>query len=665
MKRLLFGLMLLLGGLAATAQPNLQKAYTGKEKPADYGIRSAKAMKLYHSGLDALRYSVRDAQALFAAAVALEPNFAAALCAQGVTLYQLKELAAAREPLLKGTTLKPGLNLMAHVYLGYIYQTEQNYVGARDQFNLFLKTAKPGNLYNSVQNELKKVAFAAYWMEHPVPFEPKNMGAVNSAGEDVMPTLTADERMLFFASRREGSTGGFNRLWNDFDEDFYVSYRQADGTFCTSKNLGPPINTAGNEGSACISPDGQWVYFTACNREDGLGECDLYMARFNGSKWSEPKNLGPQVNGAQFDSQPYLSHDGRRLYFSSTRAGGRGGSDIWVSYWNGSQWGKPLNLGDSVNTTGDEYQPFLHADGQTLYFSSNAHLGFGGFDLFKATRRAEADARGLVEAWGTPQNLGYPLNTGAEERSIFVNAEGTRGYINTNRYQDGKGRNDLYWFQLDPRQRPRPATYVRGIVYDSLTKRPLEADVVFVNLATRDTVRRQVAEPTTGTFLLTLPLERDYAAYVDYKGYLFSSTFFRLKNDSTSAPVGNRYYDIRIPLLPIAQGSIVRLDNIFFDFDKATLKEESRVELEKLLGFLKTNPAIRIELRGHTDDRGSDEYNLKLSDARAAAVRDWLLAKGITPNRLAARGYGETQPVEPNTTDAGRARNRRTEFRVQ
>jgi len=650
-----------IGSLPAHAQPNLQRLYTGKEKPADYGIRSAKAMKLYHAGLDALRYSVKDAQARFAEAVRLEPDFAAALCQLGNTLYQLKRYTDAREPLSRGTRLKPGLNLMAHLHYGRLLLEDQRYPEAREQFRIFIQKADPkSRLYAEVRNDLQKVEFAAYWVEHPVQFKPQNMGpAVNSPGEDVMPTLTADERLLFFASRREGSLGGFNRLWNDFDEDFFVSERQADGSWGPARRLEPPINTPENEGSASISMDGREVYFTACDRPTGQGSCDLYRASYQNGKWTQPQNLGPVVNSPHFDSQPALSHDGRKLYFASTRPGGKGGSDLWVSYRQANgNWGPPRNLGDSLNTPQDEYNPFLHADGVSLYFSSNGHIGFGGFDLFRATSLDPEN-----EKWAKPQNLGYPLNTGAEERSLFVNAEGTRGYLNTNRMEGGLGKNDLYWFELDPRQRPKPATYVRGFVLDSLSKQPLEAEILFVDVATGDTLRRQQASEQ-GRFLLTLPLERDYAAFVQHPGYLFASKAFRLKADSAQTAHGPRYFDLRLPLLPIAPGSIVRLDNIFFDFDQSSLKAESEVELNKLLQFLQNHPRVCIELRGHTDSEGADSYNLKLSEARAQAVRTWLVNKGIAPKRLQAKGYGETIPVADNSTSDGRAQNRRTEFVV-
>ena len=417
------------------------------------------------------------------------------------------------------------------------------------------------------------------------------------------------------------------------------------------------MNTEGNEGAASFTPDGQFVFFTACSRRDGYGDCDIYVSRLDGNTWSKPRNLGPLINTPAWESQPCISNDGRTLYFASSRKGGEGGQDIYQTTYQNGTWSEPENLGPTINSSGNEVSPFLHADGKTLYFSSSGHLGFGGLDLFISKK--------TPEGWTKPENLGHPLNTSADEGNIFVNAQGNLGYINSTR-EGGLGRSDIYSFELDPSIRPDFTTYVRGYVREKGSQKPLAGKVTFINIETGDTIRSVYANKASGKFLLTLPLEQDYAAFIDKKGYLFASQFFSLKDLPTPADDArsDQYFDVEIELQPLEVGITVVMSNVFYETNEYDLLDASKAELEHLVQFMKLNPKVQVEIGGHTDNVGSTQDNKVLSDNRARSVKKYLEERGIASARVLAKGYGEVQPVADNTTEEGRALNRRTECRI-
>ena len=481
-------------------------------------------------------------------------------------------------------------------------------------------------------------------IRHPVPFNPVNLGdSINTDGFEYINALSVDGSRLFFTRRSLGEHG---------NEDFFFSVHQQDA-WGLAHDLGPPVNTAGDEGALCLSPDGSQLFFAACTRNDSYGSCDIYTSRRAGTQWSEPENLGPVVNSIQWDSQPSLASDGRTLYFASKRNGGKGNSDIWKSVMQTNRkWSIPENLGDSVNTGDAEMTPFIHPDGKTLYFASKGHPGMGGADLFVS----RADANGK---WSKAVNIGYPLNTEADEMSLVVNAMGDTAYLASDKI-GGKGKTDIYSFLLPPLAKPDPVSYVKGIVSDAKTKARLQASFELSDLSTGNVVVRSLSDAYTGEFLLSLPAGKEYALSVTQEGYMFYSLHFSVGSGK------DRFKPeiIAVELQPFALGKAMILHNIFFDTDQHTLLKESRVELDKLIGFLLANTNLRIEIGGHTDNEGADNYNLQLSDARAKAVYDYLVVHGIAGSRLSYHGYGKTQPTSTNDTPEGRAGNRRTEFKI-
>ncbi|MEO0468408.1 MAG: OmpA family protein [Bacteroidota bacterium] len=624
-----------------------------KPKPADFGIKSKKAMNLYFDGLQQARYRAREqAIGLFKEAIEIEPDFAHAHFQLGLNAYVRKKKEDALTHLEKAYELRPSEFRSINFYLGETYFLNAKYEEAADLLGKFVagKQGRKQDLARAARN-LRHARFAAAAIQTPVDFKPINLGSgVNTDRDEYLPFLTADDQFLLFTSRRPEGTGGFNRGLGDYPEDFYTSAYQ-EGSWQKAKNLGAPINTEENEGAASISQDGRIIFFTACNLPDGIGSCDIYFSYREGDNWTEPVNLGPNVNTEAWESKPCLSADGKTLYFSSNQPGGNGGRDLWYSEYVGGQWTKAKNLGAPINTVGNEDSPFLHADGKSLYFSSDFHPGFGSRDLFVSYLSP-------LDEWTDPQNLGYPLNTSADENNIFISAGAKRGFMNSDR-EGGYGRSDLYEFTMDERIRPQIATFLRGITRDSITKTPVPSHITLVDVESGDTIRDMRSGRSDGKFLMSLPLEREYAALVTAKGYLFASKNFYLKDLPQET-----YFDLTIDLIPLKKGVKVVLNNIFFESGDSELRESSKAELAFLVYYMQQNRNMRIEIQGHTDDIGTDADNLRLSQSRANAVKAYLESQGIPDSRVQATGYGEKQAIAPNDTEEGRAKNRRTEFKV-
>ncbi len=504
----------------------------------------------------------------------------------------------------------------------------------------------------SCERMIASCEFALYAIEHPVPFDPVNIGkGVNSPDDEYVNAVTADGHLLYFTRKllKQDETRGM-RIRPE--EDFYSSvYRE--GQWEPARPLGPPVNTGGNEGALSISPDGQRLFFAGCERADGFGSCDLYLAVRMGTLWSTPENIGKPVNTASWETQPSAGGDGRTIFFASNRPGGSGGSDIWqTSQAEDGSWMEPVNLGDVVNTPGSEMNPFIHADGQTLYFSSDGHTGMGGMDLFRCRLQKNGQ-------WSQPVNLGFPINSWKDEISLVVNAAGRIAYFSSDKL-GGEGKNDIYSFELYEAARPVFVNYMKGRVFDKRDHRPLQAAFELIDLSSGENVVRSQSDPVNGEFLVTLPAGKEYALHVSAGGYLFYSDHFSLTGEHDAG----RPFLKDIPLQPVQAGEIVVLNNIFFETASAALLPESLAELGRLLSLLQKNPGLSIEIRGHTDDVGTDAYNLELSSKRAGVVHAYLVGNGIATARLSYKGYGESVPVVPNDSDENRARNRRTEFRV-
>lgn len=485
----------------------------------------------------------------------------------------------------------------------------------------------------AVENE-KKIADRNY------VFAPQNMGAsINTAQSEYFPSLTIDSKEIVFTRRVNGT-----------NEDFFRS-RRIDDKWEPSVPVEGEVNTPQNEAAQNISQDGQWLVFTGCNRQDGFGSCDIYISYLGKDGWTEGVNLGGFINSDQWESQPCLSSDKRDLYFASRRQGGFGGIDIYVAHMqDNGKWGEPENLGPGINTSGDEQCPFIHADNQTLYFTSNFWQGYGDEDLFYVKKGPNGD-------WSKPVNLGYPINTINREATLFVDASGKTAYYASDR-SDSKGGMDIYSFELREDLRPNKTLWIKGQVFDKKTTKGLPSAVELIDLSGNRTISK-VQTDEKGNYLITLPVGKDYVFNVNRKGYLFySDNFFLSQHDPDSV------YEKNIPLQPIEANATIVLKNIFFDVNKFDLKPESQIELDKVVQLMNDNPSLKIQIAGHTDNAGKPADNLTLSNNRAKTVVSYLINKQISPQRLSYKGFGETKPIADNATPENRAKNRRTELKV-
>jgi outer membrane protein OmpA-like peptidoglycan-associated protein/tetratricopeptide (TPR) repeat protein len=484
------------------------------------------------------------------------------------------------------------------------------------------------------QKKLKEMGVDTY------VFAPQNMGEnINSSWLEYFPSLTIDGSKMIFTRRVNN------------DEDFYES-NYANGQWSKAQPVAGKINTNLNEGAQNISQDGEWLIFTGCNYPEGQGSCDLYIAyKTKSGEWTEPENMGSMINTDFWESSPSLSSDKRNLYFASSQAGGFGGKDIWVSTRNTSgKWGRPVNLGPTVNTAADEGCPFIHADNRTLYFNSNGHPGYGLTDLFLSKRQPD-------DSWGTAVNLGYPINTIDDEGSLIVSSDGKTSYYASDG-GDTKGGLDLYRFELRDDIRADKVLWVKGKVFDKKTQIGLPSSVELTEINSRKLISKLQTDEE-GNYLITLPVGKDYAFNVNRKGYLFYSDNFSINtNPLDSALV------INIPLQPIEAGASIVLKNIFFDTKKFELKNESLTELDKVVELMADNPKLTILISGHTDNVGQPADNLLLSNNRAKAVVSYLQKNGVDIKRLTAKGLGATKPIADNASEKGKAQNRRTELSI-
>lgn len=617
------------------------------------GTSDKTAAKFFGQALEYYQGGDLD-RALITVARALErdPAFADAYNLRGDILAEQGQAEKAIQSYVLAIKFSKPVNPRSYIILGRLQLDNGYYEDAAVNFRYYLEyKGIPEQSRQVAQHSLNRCEFAISLKENPVPFSPVNLGdSVNSEHDEYVNGITADGEFLYFTRwdvRKEKFLDG--RLM--YNEDFYIA-RRWDTVWRKAINLGPPVNTALNEGAMSVSADGSRIFFSACNRDDGYGRCDIYQSERTAEGWSEPENLGEDLNSEEWDSQPCFSSDGKTLYFASNRRGGKGSSDLWKSEMKpDGTWTIPENLGDSINSPNEEMAPYIHPDGQTLYFSSRGHPGMGGMDLFISRRTGDH--------WSKPVNLGYPINTHADEVTLIVETNGNLAYISSDKL-GGSGKQDIYRFELPPSIRPVATTYFKGIVYDEPTGNRLGANFELYDLAGSAMVAQSKSDPYTGEFLLVLPSDRNYALSVSKPGYLFYSDNFMLSGAGTV----EMPFVKDIPLKPIRVGEVVVLKNIFFDTDQYTLKPESITELKKLLLLLQQNESLKIEISGHTDNVGTAAYNRELSHQRAKAVYNYLISSNIRPDRLTYQGYGFDRPVDTNETEQGRAGNRRTEFKI-
>lgn len=516
-------------------------------------------------------------------------------------------------------------------------------------YKKYLQSAKITETRKSeVRRKIESCEFAIEAKKHPVEFQPIRLSEnINTANDEYWPSLSVNQKQLVFTRLIEKDE-------QIPHEDFFVSKYNSNEWSLATPII--EINTLKNEGAQSLSANGKILFFTACNRSDGFGSCDIYYSEKVGGKWSSARNAGSPVNSKSWETQPSFSSDNKYLYFSSNRAGGKGRKDIWRAEFLGFSgvgkitWGEPENLGDSINTIGNEISPFIHANNESFYFASDYHIGMGGFDLFSSKQKAD-------ETFAEAKNMGFPINTPDDEQGLNISADGTTAFFSSAReVENGL---DIYTFVLEEKMRPAPVTYAEIKIIDGETLKPVQAKIEMINLWDLMEKRVEMAD-NKGAALLCFPIGANYAFNVSKKGYLFYSQLFQMDDSKT---VSNPY-EINIELKPIKLGAEMDLYNIYFETDSFRILPESIPELKNLISFMKINSTIKIEIQGHTDNTGYSTKNQKLSELRAKSVVDYLTAKGIVNKRLKSVGHGENSPVATNDSKTGRKLNRRTTIKI-
>ncbi|ABG58832.1 OmpA family protein [Cytophaga hutchinsonii] len=538
-------------------------------------------------------------------------------------------------------------------YMGLAYHANSNIDEALKSLTAFQSTLRSSDKELTAQTA-KYITYcnnAKTLMLTPVKMTITNLGAsVNSAYPDYNPAISVDESTIIYTSRRPNSTGGLiSEMDGHYFEDIYMSNKQTNNSWGTSIQIDQTINTTSHDACVGLSSEGQTMIVY---KDDGGG--DLYYSNLSGQNWSKPISFGKAINTDGWEACGNFSPDGNYLFFVSNKKGGFGGTDIYYAVKNAAGvWGAPVNMGPEINTKEDEFSPYLHADGKTFYFSSQAHTSMGGFDIFQSTIDLSMQP---IAVKSKPENLGYPINTVGDEIYFVWSADNKRAYFSSAR-EGGLGDKDLYLLERPVAK--AALVLLKGTISDCKTKEFIQASITVTDIESGKLIGKYVSNSSTGKYIVTLPAGKNYSITVEAKGYLFHS-----KNINIPKLEEFKEIDDVICLDKIDIGTTIVLNNVFFDVNKSTLRKESETELDKLFDILSKNPKIKIEVAGHTDSDGDTQANLTLSDARAHTVKDYLIGKGISADRIIYVGHGEGKPVVPNDTPENKQLNRRTEIKI-
>ena len=488
---------------------------------------SKKAINYYNkanSFISSFDYS--NAQIELSKALKEEPQFTDALLLSGDIHYDKKQYAPAKAKYLKAKATYSAIPNITKFKIGNCAFKLNNFQEAQKSLNEYLSGSSVNPKKKIIAQEmLVSCAFGIEAIKTPVEFKPILFKSISSDSDDFPPSFTADEKTIIFTRRiGKGITSNEDLFFSEYEQSSnrYATFQD---NWSTPIPLSEVINSEDNEGAHASTADGKTIIYTACDRPDSYGNCDIYISKKNGETWTAPQNLGPNINSSYWDSQPSISADGNIIYFSSTRRGGIGGADIYFSTFNNTtnQWNKPVNLGSPVNTPKWENTPFIHPDGETLYFASNGHPGLGGMDLFVSTKIGG-------NQWIEPKNLGFPLNSTGDEMDLYVSNNGKRAFYSSNGLKNNIGGLDIYYFDLPADKQANLVTYVQGVVTDEKTKNPISSNITLVDLNTGNAIQRIISDKKTGEYIMVLPTGKEYGLSVEKHGYLLHSENFSLNN---------------------------------------------------------------------------------------------------------------------------------------
>lgn len=615
----------------------------------------------------------------------------------------------------KAYRTKPEVDEDIDYHLGMAYQNAHQYAKAIEHYTTFKRKNK--KLIEIATQKIAECEIGDSLAQHPAYVTITNVGStLNSNFHEYSPLVSNDGKTMIFTSNR--STDEYKIKSSTNFEDIYIAHKNAYG-WGTPTKISENINIKFNDAAASLSPDGKTLFLYY---EEGAG--DIFTSTLENGEWSKPQPLNKNINTPLFwETSASISADGKKLYFTSNRPGGRGELDIYVSELDAKgNWGKAVNLGPTINTPYHEDSPFIHPDGVTLYFSSDGHPTMGSNDIFKSEF--------VNGKWTKPVNLGSPINSIEYDGFFTISADKKTGYYSALR-EEGLGSADIYEIKFNdpppkvtappvvmaslqpeiiepkketvevapPVQEPEPkkeeprkevvstpppppptetktedfvdpmlqqkremkvVTVLKGKVIDEITAAPLNAVISLVENETGRVVAKISSNASTGDFELVIPHGGNYGVATEKAGYLFNSINFNLPEFAEYQEI-----DTHILMVKAEVGSKVVLKNIFFDVGKSDIKQESIAELENIRELLSTNTHLKVQINGHTDNTGNAATNMTLSLQRAESVVQYLVNKGIEAGRVAAKGFGSERPLVSNDDEAeGREINRRTEIEI-
>jgi len=542
----------------------------------------------------------------------------------------------------------------AYFHLGKLAYTTNQKCDAINYFKKFLTYQGDfDTLFTEAKMLMKWSEEICELINNPVPFNPKIVKGISSQLDDYLVSLSPDNEIAYYTRKTKDFQISGYKSEPAFQEKFYFSYRIADNVFDNGKEMPYPFNRNENEGGATITGNNKELIYTVCKMVTSPRQyynCDLYSSKNIKGYWTDIVPLERVNRPDTWESMPSVTADGKELYFVSNRPGGVGGYDIYKSFKDeNGEWSEPINLGEPINTPGDEKSPFIHTDTRTLYFSSNGRPGMGGYDIYYVKLN---DDNEKLEV----KNIGYPINTENDEMGFIVSIDGKYGYFSSNNIKNESiGGMDFYYFSLYNEAKPEEVILVKGNLKSDDTTKPIKATVQIKSMESKRITFIPVDED--GDYVASLLKNEDYLLTIKGEDIVYQSTYVAAK-DSITAPV----IKLEMEVQPIEVGKHYRLHNIYFAFNSADILANSQKVLDEFIVFLNDHPTLQIGIEGHTDNVGSDEFNLILSENRAKAVYNYLVNNGIDANRLQYKGFGESSPIATNDTEEGRAMNRRTEF---
>ena len=537
----------------------------------------------------------------------------------------------------------------AYYFLGEIAYKRKDYVNA----DIYLKKAinlQIGDPYYSDAIMLYENAkILAQIINNPVKFNPQIVKGVSTQDDEYLPIISPDQELSFFTRRSDKMS--LQDITTTTIEEFVFS-KKINGDFEVGQALTYPFNLESNEGGASITIDNKILYYTKCIRDNkGYNNCDIYYVNRENGAWSNvqefPKNIS-KIDS--WESQPTVSSDGKTILFSSDRSGGYGKMDLYEISKVNDTWTSPKNLGSTINSNENEKSPYLHTDGKTLFFASTNFPSLGGFDIFYSRK----DSLGN---WQKPINIGYPINTVADEISLFVSTDGNQAYFASNNL-NGIGGWDIYSFGLYEGAKPERVLFLKGDLLDENKQIIEDVELEIKNLTTQEITTIKV---DAGTYVSSLTLAKDDDVLITIKkeGFAFNSTYISTEDTSFNSPSA-----LNFEMQSLEQGKSFSIENIYFDNNSYELKRATNEILIEFAKYLEVNNTLIIEINGFTDNVGNQADNQLLSENRAKAVRDLILLQGISEKRVFYNGFGESSPITSNDTEKGRGQNRRTEFKI-